>query len=118
MFKNLLIFVGGLVIGAIGYEFLTKDVHQQRIVGIITEVELNRVKDFLQIQNANEETRYCLLYNSARYNVHVLNQKIEAADSGEFHNGLLLSNIENINKLIEEFTSLEREGLEYSCENT
>ena len=117
MIRSLLIFFGGLVIGAFGYEALMKDVHQQKIVGILTEVELNQVEKFLKIKNANEEIRYCLSYKSARYNVHVLNQKIEAAETGKADNGLLLSNMKNVKKLIEEFTALEKEGLEYACEN-
>jgi hypothetical protein len=118
MIKSLIIFVGGLVIGAFGYEALMKDVHQQKIVGILTEVELNQVEKFLKIKNVDEKTRYCLSYNSARYNVHVLNQKIKAAETGKAKNGLLLSNIENVKKLIEAFTLLEKQGLEYACENT
>ena len=118
MFKSLLIFVGGLVIGAFGYEALMKDTHQQKIIGIITEGELHQIENFLAVKNANDEIRYCLLYNAARYNTYVLQQKIESTENSTFTNWFLLSNMENAKKAIREFTSLENENLEYACENT
>jgi len=96
MIRSLLIFVGGLLVGAFVYQASMKDMQQQKIVGILTEVELNQVKEFLKVKNADEEKRYCLSYNSARYNVHILKQKIEAAETGKAHNGLLLSNVNNL----------------------
>ncbi len=95
-----------------------KDVHQQRIVDIFTQNEISRVDDFIKSKNSSDEIRYCLLYSSAKHDIHALKQKIEAAENGKFDNDLVLNNIEKFNTIIAEFASLKTEGLKYNCEKT
>lgn len=44
--------------------------------------------------------------------------EIEAAQSGKFHNGLLLSNVEIVSELISKLHALEEAGLRFDCENS
>lgn len=115
LFKGIIILALGIVIGAFLHEQLSIESKKQERAGFILKNELKQVERFLTSNKQEQKVNYCSSYNLARYNNHVIKEKIKLYDKRKVSNGLLYDNLKKAKTIIKEFEGLKKETLKYNC---